>query len=253
MQTMAIWWTGAVLELVLLVRGYQGKLFRHFPLFYFYLLFVFADDSLRIAVYRWAPNYYFQVYWVTQFLSLALGSGIIFEIYRVALRSFPGAARMSRYVLFVVFGAVFARTIVARSGDFFPWLASSSLMLERNLRVVQALAILTLVALFLWYAIPFGKNLKGILLGYSVFVGVSITQFVLWINHWSPIQSFWSSAESVSYLVVLGIWTVMLWNFQPAPALRQDARLESDYELVLAATRDQFRRTLARLGWAARA
>jgi hypothetical protein len=253
MQTMAIWWMGTGLVLLLLLRGYRGKLFRHFPVFYSYLVYVAAHDVLRISVYRWAPRHYFKVYWVTQFLSLAIGSGIIFEIYRVALRAFPGAARMSRYGLSVVFGAVFARTILARSGDFFPWLASSCLMLERNLRVVQALAILTLVALFLWYAIPFGRNLKGILIGYSVFIGVSITQFVLWVNHWNPIQSFWSSAESISYLVVLAIWTVMLWNFQPAPALQPAARLESDYELILAATRDQFRRTLARLGWAARA
>jgi hypothetical protein len=253
MQTMAIWSVGTALEILLLVRAYQGNLFRRFPVFYTYLLFVAVDDLLRMAVYRWLPSDYFQFYWITQFLSLLVGSGIIFEIYRVALRCFPGAARMSRYLLFVVFAAVFARAIVVRSADFISWLASSSLMLERNLRIVQALAIVSLVALFLWYAIPFGRNLKGILVGYSLFIAASITQYVLWIHHWNPVTSFWSHAESVSYLLVLVIWVTMLWSFQPAPEEQHGARLETDYEFILSSTRNQFRRTLARLGWAVRA
>jgi hypothetical protein len=250
---MTIWLIGTILEVVLLWRAHRMKLLGRFPIFYSYLFYITIQDSSRVAVYHWAPNLYFQFYWFTQFLALALGCGIIFEIYRVALRSFPGAARMSRYVLLAMFGAVFARAFLVRSSDFFSWLASSSLMLERNLRLVQALAIITLVVLFLWYAIPFGRNLKGILIGYSLFIGVSIAQFALWINHWAPVKTFWSYAESVSYLIVLAIWITALWSFQPAPASEQTARMESDYELVLASTRDQFRRTLARLGWAARA
>jgi hypothetical protein len=253
MPTMTVWLVGTVLEIALLVRGYQAKLVRQFPIFYSYLLFVTANDFLRIAVYRWSPNHYFQVFWITQFLGLAIGSGVIFEIYRVALRSFPGTARMARYILFVVFGAVFARTIASRSGDLISWLASSSLLLERNLRIVQALAILTLVTLFAWYAIPFGRNLKGILIGYSLFVGLSIAQYMLWLYHWDLIKSAWQNAEGVSYLLVLGIWVRMLWAFQPVSATERDLRLESDYNVIVASTRDQFRRTLARLGWAARA
>jgi hypothetical protein len=133
------------------------------------------------------------------------------------------------------------------------WLASSSLLLERNLRIVQALAILTLVTLFAWYAIPFGRNLKGILIGYSLFVGLSIAQYMLWLYHWDLIKSAWQNAEGVSYLLVLGIWVRMLWAFQPVSATERDLRLESDYNVIVASTRDQFRRTLARLGWAARA
>ena len=253
MVTMTIWWVGAVLEILVLVRGFRERLFGRFPIFYGYLLFVTIDDVLRMAVYRWFPTYYDPVYWVTQFISLAVGSGIIFEIYRVALRAFPGAARMARYLLLLVFGAIFARTLAMPSGDLIERLASGSLILERNLRIVQALAILTLVSLFLWYAIPFGKNLKGILIGYGLFVGISVLQFALWYYKWEPIRSVWSNAEAVSYLVVLGIWTKTLWSFQAAPELQPENRFEQDYELIVASTREQFRRTLARLGWAVRA
>jgi hypothetical protein len=253
MLLMIIWGVGTVLEILVLIRGSKQKLFHQFPLFYLYLLFVAMDDVIRVISARWLPNHYFQIYWVTQFICLALGCGIIFEIYRVALRSFPGAARMARYLLLFVFGAIFVKTLANSSSDVFVWLAKTSLLLERSLRITQALAILTLVALFAWYAIPFGKNLKGVLFGYSLFIAMRIGQFVLWSYSWEQIKPYWAYAETGSYLLVLGIWTVTLWSPQAVPQTQRDAPLESDYELLLHATRAQFRRTLARLGWAARA
>ncbi len=253
MPLIIIWYLGTCLEIVVFVRGLQEKLYRQFPLFYLYLLFVTFDDLIRFSVSRWFPAHYYQAYWVTQFLCLAVGCGIIFEIYRVALGSFPGAARMARYLLLFVFGAIFVKTLANSSSDVFVWLAKTSLLLERSLRITQALAILTLVALFAWYAIPFGKNLKGILFGYSLFIAMRIAQFVLWSYSWEQIKPYWAYAETGSYLLVLGIWAAALWSAQPVPQTQRDAPLESDYELLLHATRAQFRRTLARLGWAARA
>jgi len=248
---MTIWCVGTLLECLVLVRGFRQALYRQFPIFYAYLLFVIINEFVRLAVYRWDSAHYFRVYWATQFLSLALGCGIIFEIYRVALRSFPGAARMTRYVLLIVFGAIFAKALILASEDVSS-LAATSLILERNLRIVQALAALTLVSLFMWYAIPFGKNLKGILLGYALFIGMSILQITFLYYTWDRIRPLWTYAPSVAYLVVLGIWVRTLWSAQAVPAA-SNVRLESDYEMLLATTRSQFRRTLARLGWAARA
>jgi len=253
MLNMMIWSVGIFLELLLLVRGYQKQLYRQFPIFYGYFLFVTLVDFVRIGAYRWASIHFFQVYWVTQFLSLAVGSGIIFEIYRVALRPFRGAARMARCALLIVFAAIFAKALTIPSGEVFTWLATATIELERNLRIVQALAILTLVLLFLWYAIPFGKKLKGILFGYSLFIGLSIVQFVLWQYSWEQIRPFWSYAQPVCYLLVIGIWVRALWSAEPHREVYPNAQIESDYELLMASTRGQFRKTLARLGWVARA
>jgi hypothetical protein len=248
---MTIWWLAILLEALLLVRGFQKKLVRQFPIFYSYILFVFVEEFLRFTVYRLFPNRYSQVYWTTQFLGLVIGSAVIFEIYRVGLRSFPGTARMARYLLLIVFGAVFAKTLANPSGGLFWWLAQRSVMLERNLRIVQGLAILSLVSLFLWYAIPFGKNLKGILFGYGLFIAMSIVQLTLSYT-WGDIQPFWPYLQPFSYLLVLGLWTSALWSAQPVPEGKRARQLEDDYEVLVASTRTQLRRTLARLGWTAR-
>jgi hypothetical protein len=251
MLTMTIWWLAISLEALLLIRGLQEKLVRQFPIFYSYILFVFVEEFLRFIVYRWFSSRYSEVYWTTQFLGLVIGSAVIFEIYRVGLRSFPGTARMARYLLLIVFGAVFAKALANPSGGLFWWFAKRSVMLERNLRIVQGLAILSLVSLFLWYAIPFGKNLKGILFGYSLFIAMSIVQLTLSYT-WADIQLFWPYVQPVSYLLVLGLWASALWSAQSVPEGKPATQLEDDYEVLVASTRTQLRRALARLGWTAR-
>jgi hypothetical protein len=251
MVTMAIWSLAIFLEALLLIRGFQEKLVRQFPIFYFYLLFVFVEEFLRLSVYRWYQPQYFRVYWATQLLNLVIGSAVIFEVYRVGLRSFPGAAKMTRYLLLVVFSAVFARTLASPSGELFTWFSAQAELLERNLRMVQALAILSLAVLFLYYSIPFGRNLRGIMFGYSLFIAMSIVQLTLMPYFWAEIKLFWSYAQPVSYLLVLGLWVGALWSALPVPEASPAAQLENDYEELVASTRSQLRRTLARLRWAA--
>lgn len=252
MLTMAIWWLGILLEGLLLARGLQNQLVRQFPIFYFYILFVFLEELLRFSVYRWGAGHYSDVYWVTQFLSLVIGSAVIFEIYRVGLRRFPGTARMTRYLLLIVFGAIFAKALANPSVSLFQWLALSCFELERDLRIVQAVAILTLISAFRWYAITFGRNLRGVLTGYSLFIGISILQLTLMSHGWSDDRLYWSYAQSASYLLVLGMWISALWSVQPVAEPAEAMQLENDYQTLVASTRTQLQRTLARIGWVTR-
>jgi hypothetical protein len=249
---MVIWCTAFFLEALLLARGLQTKLVRWFPIFYSYILFVLLEELLRFAVYRTYPNHYAQVYWITQFLGLLIGSAIIFEIYRVGLARFPGTARMARYLLLVVFGAVFAKALLNSSHDLFFWLATTSVGVERNLRIVQEVAILALLSLFWWYAIPFGRKLKGILLGYSLFVGVTILQFTLLPHFHSSLAAIWPYAQPICYVAVLGLWLSALWCQAPIRGTATAMQLEDDYQTLAASTRTQLERVLLRFRLAAR-
>ena len=250
MLTMTIWWLAILLEGLLLVRGFQAKLLRQYPFFYAYMLCVFATELLRFSVYRWYAADYLGVYWITQFLSLLIGSAVILEIYRVGLREFPGAARMARNLLLIVFAGVFAKALAHPQGGILLWLAETSEVLERNLRIVQALAILTLVSVFLWYAIPFGRNLRGILCGYSLFIATTVFRLDL-VPYYSDIKVLWPYLQTVSYLGVLCIWAGALWSAHPVPEQNPAPQLEHDYQALAVPTRSQFQRMLARLGWAA--
>ena len=232
MLTELIWSSSIALEIAVLVRGLRSKLAYRLPIFYAYLSFVALQEITRF-LFQWNKRAYPVIYWVTEFLGLAIGSLVIFEIYKVSLRAYPGAARMARNALVFVFLTAVAKGLadVATSGTWQP--ASTALQMERALRTVQAAAILALVTLFLVYSIPFGRNLRGILLGYGLFIG----QRVIVLTFMPPQgHHFWFYAYSSVYVVTLVVWLVHLWAYEPSPEPSTAVPLEREYQTIAAAT-----------------
>jgi hypothetical protein len=232
-----IWWSGIALEIAVLVRGLRSQLARRLPIFYAYIAFVALQEILRF-LFQWNQPVYAAIYWVTEFLGLAMGSLVIFEIYKVSLRAYPGAARMARNALAFVFLTAVAKglaTVWASGG----WrLDSTAFQIERALRTVQAAAILALVALFLLYSIPFGRNLRGILLGYGLFIG----QRVICLTFMPPQgHHFWFYAYSAGYLVTLIVWLSYLWSYEASPVASNDVSLDREYQSIAAATQRRLR------------
>ena len=103
MLSQLILWSSIVLELTLLVTGLRSRLVYRFPVFYVYIAFVLLQDLVTIFALQWSQQVYKDVYWVTEFTGLALGSLVVFEICKVSLAAYPGAARMARNALAIVF------------------------------------------------------------------------------------------------------------------------------------------------------
>lgn len=212
MLTQFIWYTGILLEVLVLARGLQMKWLRRFPCFYSYLLFVFLKSLLLWVLFRWIPRLYAQAYWTARFAAVIIGCLVLFEIYRVALRPYPGTARMARNLLGGVIALAFAKVLVNHSYGPLWWPAKTTAELERNLRIVQAVALVAIVALIIIYAIPRDRHLKGILAGYGFYVSCSIMQLALLAHLGDSFNRLWWYLEPFSYLVVLCIWTVALWS-----------------------------------------
>jgi len=232
----AIWWGGIALEALLLIRGFRGKLLSRYPVFFSYIFFVWLQSLLRFSVYHSRPELYSSVYWITEWLAILIGCGVVFEIYRVGLAAYPGTARMARNLLAFVFVMAFTKAIVETWNDPHWWLIATTMDLEHALRTAQALAIVALVALFLFYSISFGRNLRGVLLGYGLFIGES----VIWLTFVSAggarFREFWLYVHPACYFVVLGIWAMHLWSYAPNPEPKRAVRLEEQYQRMAAAT-----------------
>lgn len=246
-----ICWLGMSLEAMVLVRGLKARLVSRFPLFYSYLLVVLIQDVIRYIAYGWYPKVYPNIYWSTQFVSLVMGSIVIFEICRVALEEYPGTARMARNLLGLVFLGIFAKTLATMNAASAAWMMQVYLRLERELRLVQSLAILTLIVVFLWHAIPLGRNLGAILLGYGTFVAMSVLQLTI-VNHFQlRAQHFWEVAQPVTYTAIVGMWVWKLWSADGA-AVRTPRALSSDYEELANSTNRSLAGARRRLGSAVR-
>lgn len=234
MLSQSIWWGGLVLEVLLLLRGLQGKFARRYYVFYSYISFVLFQDIVLFFAYRWRLQFYRDIYWSVEFIGVVLGCGIIFEVFRAELSAYPGIARLARNVLALVFALAVAKGLANAWNDPRWWVEANTLEIERALRIVQAVSIAALVGLFLSYSISFGRNVRGILLGYGLFIGMRIIclSFVSIQAH-----NFWFYAYSGCYLLVLCLWLVHLWSFSAVQQQQTSVRLEEDYQTLAAATR----------------
>jgi hypothetical protein len=162
-----------------------------------------------------------------------MGCWVVLEIYRVALAAYPGTAKMARQILAFLFALAVAKAMAALWSDPHLLQLTTPLQVERALRTVQAIAIVALVTLFASYSIPFGRNLRGILLGYGLFIG----QRVICLAFIPPQgHHFWFYAYSASYTVTLSLWLAYLWSYQPSAVALASLQLEQDYQRTAAMT-----------------
>jgi hypothetical protein len=209
-------------------------------MFYSYLFVVLVSDLALVAVYfRW-PREYAYAYWSSELLGVLVGCALVWEVYSVAFARYPGAARVSRNVLLFLFIVAIAR-IAVKAWNSPKWIPQrSTLETELDLRVIQLTLLLALVALFAYYAIPLGRNLRAIVYGYGFFLVTNVCGLALRNQGGDSFQHFWQYFKQTSYLAVLLIWCGGLWLYAPVPQPECEPALEADYERLVAGTKSRF-------------
>jgi len=241
MLSSVLWILGPILESLILLRGTQGHFLKKYKLFYVYVVWVLVRDLSLFAVYHvWSSGYAY-VYWYSQFLSILVGCGVVWEIYRAALGSYSGAARMARSVLLFLFVITMSRIVVAAvtSGKWLP--GQTTLETEREFRIVQLVLLAGLVALLTYYAIPAGRNLKGLIAGYGIFLATNLVQLTLRDFLGDRFQNWWQYIQPATYIFVLLIWCQTLWSYAPAAESRPESRIELSYQSLACETKKRLR------------
>lgn len=237
MFSLTIWGCGLVLITVLLARAFAKRLVSRYPLFYGYLSFVLLTSNCLLAIYLVRPEYYRPFYWYVEFVTAALGCGVVWEIYRGALKRFPGAARMARNVLLFLLAVVLSKAI-ADTWNGTAWQHGRTFWVEaeRDLRGAQGIVLIGLIAVIALYRIPMGSNLWGMTLGYGLLIGSNVISLTLRAFLGEAFQNTWRYVQPLSYLAVLCVWGLALWSYRPAAAPKGSPEIEEDYEVLVAST-----------------
>jgi hypothetical protein len=236
------WWAGNLLEGVVLWRGVATGLFRRYSFFYLYLTYVLLQSFIHLLVFQTRPEWYGNVYWYTQALSAVFGYVVVWGVCTDSLSPYPGAARMTRWLLTVLFMLLVTRVFVAVSmqeGFSFPATAAE---FERDVRALQCVLFVAMVFIYAYYRVPVNTNLKGIILGYGLYISASVmvlgSQAFLVRSH----ALVWRYLQPSAYAAALCIWCRFLWS--PAAITRPAAKapLEVDYEVLAGNTAKLFDR-----------
>jgi hypothetical protein len=237
MLTNVVWWAGNILEAVLVGRALWAKLFRRYPFFYSYVSYVLLQSLSRFYIHGSRPALYPKFYWSTEFLALIVGCGVLWEIYKHALSPFPGAGRVARNVLLLILAMIVAKVMANASNGPRWWPIGNTAEMERDLRLIQAILLIALVSVLMHYAVSLGRNLKGLILGYGLFLATSVIHlaFRAWLPDW--FQRWWVYIQPMAYLPVLAIWCVALWSYEPIPMPHAETQVNREYDQLVTTTK----------------
>lgn len=237
MLTLAMWWACILAEGLVVFRAFPAKLLPKYPFFYTYAASVLVCDVLLYTVYTFSPVKY--PAWVrgTEFLNILLGCGIILEIFKHVLSPYAGAERFARIAGVAVFAAIFC------FGVFYPMAPgtiqapSTYVELKRNLLTAQAILFFAVLAVISYYRTAMGKNVKGMILGYGMWLGANIMTLELRSYIGPRFHDALNVIQPLFYLASLIIWAVALWSYDQNPVFDSSTPAEIDHETVVATTR----------------
>jgi hypothetical protein len=94
----------------------------------------------------------------------------------------------------------------------------SSLNWERNLRLVQSLLLLAILAPIFRRGLGMGRNMRSTFLGYGICVAASLVILAVRSYAGTVAQHAWQVAQPFSYFVCLLIGLYAMWAYCPSPS-----------------------------------
>lgn len=204
--------------LVLLVRSVREGHFRRYNFFQSYLIYFLGTGLLSWGVLLWFPNSFPQCFWI-RFLTLMIAEfAVVMEIGDHVFRSRPALRALGRFVTIGVAGFFLAVYTLPPLLDIRPEELAVYDLVKRAALTKAVIAIL-LVAMAKRFRVPLGKNIAGILLGLMSFLAINVANFALVEKlGWDAYGQVFASIGPLSQTLMVLIWLVSLWKYEPAPA-----------------------------------
>jgi len=222
-----------VLEGLLILRGMGSRVFRLFPLFYSYVIYCFCWVVGMYLISWLDPQAYPSTYWICYLVSILVEFTVLVEISDHIFQPFPAIRKLGRALTVLIAAGLglfyILPTILGSAGR-------SRLLLEFALRASVTKAIILAVLFYMarHYDCQMGKNVRGLMLGFSIYVGMNVALM-------ASAQAFGSALfarilwfmEPLAFTLCLLVWTVSLWRLAPMPSMRAFSTVtERDCEAV---------------------
>jgi hypothetical protein len=247
MNATLIWWAAILLEGIVLARAAFTPLLRKYPLFYLYMGSTLVIELARFCCYRFFLASYPTFYWNTEVIATTVSYGVAIEIFRVALKRHPGMARVVQRILLIVFVTAlsYAATDLLHGG--LKSLPRGAAELGRDLCYIEGAVLFVLLWLIGRYRISLGRNLLGLVVGYSFYLAVNVVDLALLFSPGNEFSVGLRKVLPLAYIATLVIWCITLWSPQSEPSQPDTDELDHEYETLARRTRFVLARTSTRL------
>ena len=217
---MAISFCVPVLEVLLILRGVGSRAFRVFPLFYSYIIYCTCGFIGIYVIYWFDPGEYPSAYWIYYLISILAEFTILVEISDQIFRPFPALRNLGRALTVLIslgLGALYILpTILGATSRSHPLIGFT---LRASVTKAIILAVLFYAARH--YGSPLGRNVGGLMLGFSIYVAMNVAVYAGAMAFGSVLFApiLWVMGP-LAFSLCLLVWTISLWDLAPMPILR---------------------------------
>ena len=122
-------------------------------------------------------------------------------------------------------------------------MSGAILELGRDLRYVEGGVLLAMLGFLAHYRVSLGRNLLGLIIGYSFWVGINVVNLSLWFLPGNEFSILLRASLPATYVIALAIWCVTLWSAQTECVQPSETDIQRDYEFLAGETQGTLTRT----------
>lgn len=210
---------GATLEGLLVWRLLKRGLLGRYPYFSGFVCYDLVRTLAGVAAAHFWWDWYAWMYWMTEAISLFLRFLIIWEVVR-ALFLPKSVLRCLAWKILLSVMAFLLPVLLALS-----WRQAALIhfhygmvppIFEQYLSLAQALLLLTVVAVARYYGLPLGRNVRGLVFGFGLYLSLCAMNFASFqvVHGFLP---YGQVLSPVTYVGLIAYWLWAFWEYAPSP------------------------------------
>jgi hypothetical protein len=210
---------GIALEVLLICRLSLDKIWRRYPYFFAYVVFVIVQTVVLYAIFRLARSFYVPWYLNSGMVNLWARFLVVWEVFR---HTFPSRSSLRRIVSggFTAALLLVGTLLAAMTWGIQTYGRSHSVYraLDRSFGFAQAVLILLVLIVARYYHVELGRNVWGMAVAFGMYSSLSTANsaFVDMFHFFFP---YWALIGPLSLVVMLTMWTWSVWTFYPNPVV----------------------------------
>lgn len=236
-----VWCIGLGLQAAILFRAAAAGLWRHYGFFYAQIALSFATSAPALWVFLTHRAAFTAYYWDTEFLTAFAACGILLDILRHAF-AITAATRLfasvARYTIYSAVG-LFLLLYTVGHGAYAP--LPHLVALERDFRFVQTALLLGMTAAVFYFGVPLGRNLRGMLVGYGLYIASNLVTLTLESRFPISFDKVWNFLQPGIYCASTVMYLAYLWSYHPPPKLEDAAEITKQADALLHSVPERIR------------
>lgn len=215
-QSAALTVFAMALEAGILVRAIRGRFLSRYLLFYSYVGYILVSSMVTLLIYLYGKSSYADAYWFNYMITLLVEFAVLVEISDHIFSPYPAVRHLGRLLIVCICAPFFVWYLIP---PLFGTEPTTLLILEfvKRASLTKAVVIVALLAMARYLRLPLGKNVTGLVIGFSIYLGTGIANFTLAAKYGKEFYApTFSTILRLSYALSLLVWMTTLWNYQPA-------------------------------------